>query len=396
MKKPVISALLLILSTLLCYSQPDTLEHDLHALFKADNGNWGVINIKGEIVIKAEHEHLKHPKDGMAGFRLDGNWGFINMDSEVVVPADYEFISYYNGGVAGVSIKKEVYVIDKEGNKTEIKRIGGKKELPKKMKIRGIETFENGLAMLRVDEWNGRNMKEKFGYINDKAEIVVIPEHPKMGRYHEGIAWFVTERGNWGFINENGDVILEPNFLFCSNSSEGLAWVKTRKKSKKGYIDKTGKFAIEPIYKKAGDFHAGLAWVKIESLIGFINKTGEIIIEPKYKEAGNFDPASGLAKVITIDKKGKNYVNMNGELISFENSQLHNDFVNGLCIEKSNGLFGYLNKKGEWEIKPAFEKVTKFKYGYARVSQDNKWGVINRKGEWVIEPKYKMIREFWK
>jgi len=56
---------------------------------------------------------------------------------------------------------------------------------------------------------------------------------------------------------------------------------------------------------------------------------------------------------------------------------------------------GYLNKAGEWAIKPNFDVAKDFDNGYAAVRINNLWGIINTKGEWILETKYDDIKGFY-
>lgn len=68
-------------------------------------------------------------------------------------------------------------------------------------------------------------------------------------------------------------------------------------------------------------------------------------------------------------------------------------FSEGLAAAKSNGKWGFIDKSGEWMVRPAFEFAGTFSEGLARVmSAENLTGYINRTGEIVIRPQF---REGW-
>ena len=105
-------------------------------------------------------------------------------------------------------------------------------------------------------------------------------------------------------------------------------------------------------------------------------------------------------------------------------------FSEGLAWARDeNGKIGFINKKGEWAIKPQFTaaKDFGFKSSMARVKKDEQWGYVskdgkfitvdaeglgdfsegladgkkdklvgffNSKGEWVIKPQFEAVREF--
>ena len=57
-------------------------------------------------------------------------------------------------------------------------------------------------------------------------------------------------------------------------------------------------------------------------------------------------------------------------------------------------VYGYINDKGLFVIKPKFQMAYDFKYDIAVVLENDKFGVINTNGEYIVEPIYNSIGEF--
>ncbi len=62
-------------------------------------------------------------------------------------------------------------------------------------------------------------------------------------------------------------------------------------------------------------------------------------------------------------------------------SDLFEDFFNGLARGKRADKFGYYNSKMEWAIQPQFDGARDFKNGYASVKKGELWGVIDDTGK---------------
>src|SRR5699024_1100528 len=54
----------------------------------------------------------------------------------------------------------------------------------------------------------------------------------------------------------------------------------------------------------------------------------------------------------------------------------------------SHKKYGYINKEGEFIVKPACEQAFAFQEGRARVVQNGKFGFIKRRGQLIADPIY--------
>ena len=61
---------------------------------------------------------------------------------------------------------------------------------------------------------------------------------------------------------------------------------------------------------------------------------------------------------------------------------------------KKDGLWGFINTKGLWIIKPSYFNALEFTEGIAAVRNFGKWGYINAHNEWVIQPQYEQATPF--
>lgn len=88
-----------------------------------------------------------------------------------------------------------------------------------------------------------------------------------------------------------------------------------------------------------------------------------------------------------IDKSGKPFLPMTAKWFL--------NFHEGLAAaEGPNGLCGYINKKGEFVIKPAFSKGGDFSEGLAPVLSNGLWGFVDKNGKIAIKPQFKEVNGF--
>lgn len=120
-----------------------------------------------------------------------------------------------------------------------------------------------------------------------------------------------------------------------------------------GYIDKSGIWKIDPVFYWVINFYDGLAMVSTSTI--------------RYDDTFN-------AK----------YINKDGKFISDKKLDYGRPFFNGLASarEDISGKFGYLNKKGEWEIEPQFDSGFEFNDNdLAIVGKSGEYYLINRRGK---------------
>ncbi len=161
--------------------------------------------------------------------------------------------------------------------------------------------------------------------------------------------------GKEGFIDINGSLILKPQFEAVGEFSEGLAPALIG--DKWGYINEKGEVVIKPRWPQSGSsFHEGLAivteqvhWTVIDDSnyyaykCGYINRQGEYVIEPKFRQScGTF--SDGLAR-IEVDLQGDEY-------------------------EQGKGWIGFMDKQGNWAIKPQLFQASNFREGFALVQSE--------------------------
>lgn len=203
---------------------------------------------------------------------------------------------------------------------------------------------------------------------------------------------------------------------------------------KLGYYWSDGTPFVEPKWKSVREFSEGRGAVaKSENKWGFVDSTGVEVVVPQYYKCGDFH--SGLAAVKTTkDSGGWGYIDLNGNMIIQPQFRTADDFAGELAaVSTENGLYGIINKKGEWFLKPQSHKtqvsmlndstyliktpagiimihdkenlevvtdcseIKPFTEGVAaaRSVKNNLWGYINELGSWLIEPQFAAAGKFW-
>lgn len=66
-----------------------------------------------------------------------------------------------------------------------------------------------------------------------------------------------------------------------------------------------------------------------------------------------------------------------------------------LAVAKQGGLYGWLDRDGQWVIPPRFSDANRFSFGLASaVAENDLVGYVDRSGEWVIPPRFWSMAPF--
>jgi hypothetical protein len=209
--------------------------------------------------------------------------------------------------------------------------------------VKVIHSFEkvDGTWIASVEKENG-----KWGYINHKGEWVhkaILDEARSFS--DDNIARFKLDN-KWGFIRGDGTFLIEPEFSEVLPMVNGLAAVQDTENSEFYYINTIGRRAFENSFSEAGMFsEQGLA------------------------------PAAKSEMIPVFD-------------VALSDTKKH--------YEKGKTLWGYINRKGEFEIEPQFIRANPFnEFDVARIrGADDNYRLINTNGEFVSKYKYEYLWEF--
>ena len=98
------------------------------------------------------------------------------------------------------------------------------------------------------------------------------------------------------------------------------------------------------------------------------------------------------------DDNSTTYIDPNGKVLKQKFDWFSEHFTpDGLCIVRDykTNKCGFINKKGEYVIKPEFDEVDEFSEGLARVKVDGKYGYIDYNGKMVVEPSFVLAKQYF-
>ncbi len=344
--------------------------HNNLAAVKLGN-KWGMINKQGDVVINFQYTRLGNLKNGLAWVYTPKGSGYIDANNNFIIDPKFDKAFDFDSGVARVVVNGKYGLID----------ASGKYILNPQFSF--ISDFdENDLAVVQIG-----NSKIRYKLINRSGKIVTNKAFKKIGPFSEGMA-AVKFRDRYGFINTNGKLVVSAIYSKVSAFNEGRAVVQ--KEGLCGYINKEGKEIIAREFSKCLDFEDGKAVVyKGYKKGGLIDLYGNYIIEPSINRLYDFSDGRGLVRDANyqfyyITQQAKMY---DGVYLKA------GEFQHGIAVVQStqNGQWGIVNQKGIEIIPPKYDKIEKFKNGYAQVRIKSFSGLTNLQGDLIVRPDYEYI-----
>lgn len=336
--------------------------------------------VRGENVKKAEPQPKRH-RSGLYPILVDGKHGFIDENGNVkfMLPDEVYTVFPFSDGLA-VAGKRVPNTNGRWGFIDET----GKYAIEAKFVM--VNPFSEGLAAVEFKE--NSNAYRTVGYMDQSGRIVIPPQFNgegsvSAGGFSEGLAAVKVYKDNldkWGYIDKSGKTVIELQFAAAGPFSEGRAAVGIAEPSwsidyKWGFIDTEGRWIAKPQYQSAGEFSEGLAAVLMNGKVGFIDLQGQIAITPQFEPGGT---GGCVQKGIVGTSR----------------------FSEGLAaVQLKRGMWGFIDRHGNWVIQPAFACAAPFTEGIALIGVrevDGAWryGYIDKTGAIVIKPQFSSATSF--
>lgn len=278
--------------------------HDFHdGLAVTFNGQYGIVNKQGCLVVSYQPNIIEDYKDGMALVYVNRRkYGAYNTNGQLVVPAIYDGMRSFSCGLACAQIGSDHFYVRKNGERLQpsglingndfkdniatVEARGGRGFMDSNGRITefqslsgwcesycDFEDFSEGLAVVLDCKFDG---EPKKGYMNKYGNIVVPVEYDEAYAFKDGMGK-VAKNGHYGYVNANGVLVVNCVYDDVSDFNDGFGVVKQN--DKYGYINKLGKLLGPINYDEAHPFAFGIAKVIRDGQIGFIDKNGQCTLD---------------------------------------------------------------------------------------------------------------------
>ncbi len=327
-----------------------------------ENGKYGYINSKFEVVIEPEYDSgSRADEDGCYPVEKNGKWGRIDEANQWICLPQFDAIEgYYSDGETGfIKISNDGVwgVADRSGNiiiEPKYSWIGLPNEIPDFDMITWYPN-KTGLFMICL----GENY-EKSGLADKNGNILFEPVAEYGFLFAENGLAAVTIDGKTGYLNAQGKIVIEPqyNWAYMFNS-DGLAKVEFED-YRYAYIDETGRLLDTKTVEAKGVFEFtrdGISFGTKDGVTGLFNSEGKCIFDTK----GNYPyitEISGKEVYYIVFEDKSVFVDLKGNII-FEYPVIveHVFTEDGTMIFRENEKYGMMDTEGNRLIEPVYERV---------------------------------------
>lgn len=342
--------------------------------YPVKGGKWGIIDAKGNVLIKPEYDELSNPINGVIYISKGGKFGFYNENMKPVLKPTYNFIGTFNNqGLCWVKNGSKFTKNYLKGGKMSVIDRTGKLIIPLKFESVCSFTPSNDPA-----------------YSSMPIKALQMTPFTPMPDSEEPCLWFASKGiTKPGVVDVNGKVLLpEKKYDVIYMPTDGMLKF-ARMGDKKSRTKKWGYFNIDTKKEIFTDteyvfypFNNGISKAARNDscLYYFVDKDFHEISE-RYTKAGEFVEGYCVVgrgnKFGALDRNGK-------EVVPLEYDNVKTSFSEGLLGAEKDGKWGFISPDNQIKIPFVYDKVGLYEKGFVTVCVADKWGQIDVQNKVIL------------
>ncbi len=370
---------------------------------------WGLIKHSGQEIFSPRYQHIEDFQRGYARVmrirkaekQYRKTFGLIDLQGKLSIPLDFQFL-----GKPGI-YKRIQACLDSTG-------LWGYLDL--KGKAQSAFTYELCYAF---QENRGRVKKGGvFGYVDSLGIEVIPPQYPFAQDFKGGTA-LVAQNGLYGLIDQKGKHIVEPKYQEIRRLTHSFFHAREHQRWVSFLCNQNGDFLIKPgtydslylvqepfigvsdldgnrmgmynqeeenmvipvIYDKLFPFERGLALAQKNGQWGAYDKQGDIAVPFQY-ESLRYQAKNGI--LLAEENNIQSFMligNLGEVLVPFGKYEKIFPFQEGIARVYRQGLFGFIDEKGE-ELTPlVYNDAQDFAQGKASIRVKSRLGYLDTRGK---------------
>lgn len=320
-----------------------------------ENGSWGFYDYQGNKSIPNQYDQVQPFINGKAIARYMGSDGVINRKGEWVIKPRKDQLQY---------LSDDIYIYHSE---KENGLIG----------ISQGELFSTKQQFIPLNHgFLEKNDQGKLGLIGPDGKRLLTTEYDEISSLQNDTVYFFRKDLHWGIITKTGKIKLSLKNPIQEMYPMGDLFIGVKIDNKYGFVDINGDLRIANRYEAIGAFYEDMAAVKLLGKWGFVDRIERLFVQPRYDKVFPFN--GGTAIVIRNGKYG--LVNKGGEevLTASYDSLFSAPSGRYIIIQGSNQ--GLVNKNGSSLIRPKYDEVVDLDNGYVMIQRNGKFGLLTTNG----------------
>lgn len=321
-------------------------------------------------------------------------YGYIDATGRVILPGPYERATDFACGHALVQDGGTWWVLATSGEKTPVDLYN----------IERAHTFSEGVASIAVLAEDCTS--EVYTVVGTDGKERMTKQLQSIASFSGGIA-LAEQASKWGAIGPDGRWVITNRYEAMSDFSHGKALAIVKREAdgvterEALLVDENGRESRIPGLcglPERGYVTANTGGYRANSLYSLWTTSGELLFRAPAGRMMRRRPSEGLV-FVTGGGDGKNggFFDMRGrEAFAMPaDCDIAFEFSAGLAKACStNGLWGFIDRKGRWAIAPRFQEVGSFHEGLAWVKIDGKVGYVDALGAMRIKAQYASGSDF--
>jgi hypothetical protein len=367
------------------------------------NGNFGLADEKGNIILKAENDsifQINHKYGNGIILKSKNKYGTIDLSGKTVLPPKYEKILFSHQNLP--------YSLVREKDKVKLIFHHQEKEFPKPIEYAEIY---NNLMILKVEGKYGAIKQEEtivpfeydaifhsISYLSEKEKLANVQKPKTEIKYINSVKPFnlIVKKGEkFGLVDLEGKEVFKPIFdkIYFDGGSYSHNYYTLKKDDLIGaYFSSSQKLIPVEFQSIHPDGYSIFKVIK-NGKMGIYNREATLIVPPEYESVHNLNSSS---YIVTKDRK-KGLLDKDGKTLippMYDNLDNFYELPQFYQVKQKEKM-GIVNEKNEIIIPIEYEYVGQLD-NYFRVitpEPDRKSGLYSMEGEIVIPVSYKWIKK---
>jgi len=384
------SAVLFIVILLQAQSFVLAQENSLKLLPIKENGNWGFINLKGEVVIKPQYNNVSDVCfNNYVIVQLNNKIGVVDTTGEILQDIKYSSLVALDSSSVKACKDSLCKLIKVRGSNNSVNYYADIQFLIDSFYVvqlngrYGLASYSGDIIPANYKRigvienaqkpyFSIKNNNDEYGLCNNKGLVIIKPKYEKVAVLSDSVLMALKD-GFWSGFDVRGKQILDSKWKHFYN--EGKYVVLQKSSKEKALYDPINKKIITTAkYHGFRVLYNEYIETNVNGYKGIITKDGKEIVEPKYT-------------FIYFDNTNNQYIwvkngmlwgvlSINGKIILPPKYTHINSFGDGIFSTRFNGKYGIANIYGDEIFPPIADKVLVYD-GVVKAYVDDDITVIN-------------------